>query len=421
MYSAGVRLRTLVAVLAVLATAWLAPAAPAPEKDADLRNQALKLNDVTGDEPIKGKIEGLVRDKPMTKKLLATAVAMVKESKEKDLPFTYNALYILARTAHRLDDKDTSETFYRLAARQALELKSGSRLVQSYGGLIDVLFDSQKYDECEKICKEFLGFTGDETVDKLQGLVLRRLIQTYARQEKFKEANKLVDAMIKAQPDNWLTLDLKAWVQREAGEYEASAKTYEDVLDRVTKDKDLTKEERDEFTADVRYHLSNVYLELGKLDKVTEELEALIAKEPDNPGYKNDLGYIWADHDMNLEKAEKLIREALALDKKLRKDNPNAQPGDEDRDNGAYLDSLGWVLFKKKKYEEAKKALLEAVKEKDGQHVEIYDHLGDVYLALGDKGEAVAAWKKGVEVAGTTKHEKEKKAQVEKKIKENEK
>jgi tetratricopeptide (TPR) repeat protein len=420
MHRTGVRLRTLLAVLAVLVAAGRLPAAPVPDKDQDLRNQALKLNDVTGDEPIKGKIEGLVRDKPMTKKLLATALTMVKDSKEKDLPFTYNALYILARTAQRLGDDDTSETFYRLAARQALELKSGTRLVQSYGGLIDVLFNSQKYEECEKICKEFLSLTGDDTVDRLQGLVLRRLIQTYARQEKFKEANKLLDAMVKAQPDNWLTLDLKAWVQREAGEYDASAKTYEDVLDRITKDKELTKEERDEFTADVRYHLSNVYLELNKLDKVTEELEALIAQEPDNPGYKNDLGYIWADHDMHLEKAEKLIRAALELDRKQRKDNPETR-GDEDRDNGAYLDSLGWVLFKQKKYDEAKKALLDAVKEKDGQHVEIYDHLGDVYLALGDKAEAVAAWKKGVEVAGSTKHEKQKKAEVEKKLKANEK
>jgi tetratricopeptide (TPR) repeat protein len=420
MYSAGVQFRTLLAVLAVLAGACLAPAAPVPEKDTDLRNQALKLNDVTGDEPIKGKIEGLVRDKPMTKKLLTTAVAMVKDSKEKDLPFTYNALYILARTAQRLSEDATSETFYRLAARQALELKSGTRLVQSYGGLIDVLFDSQKYEECEKICKEFLSLTGDETVDRLGGLVLRRLIQTYARQEKFKDANKLVDALVKAQPENWLSLDLKAWVQREAGEYEASAKTYEDVLQRITKDKELTKEERNDFSADVRYHLSNVYLELGKLDKVTEELEALITQEPDNPGYKNDLGYIWADHDMNLDKAEKLIREALELDRKQRHDHPEAQT-DENRDNGAYLDSLGWVLFKKKKYEEAEKALLEAVKEKDGQHVEIYDHLGDVYLALGKKAEAVAAWKKGVAVASTTKHEKEKKAEVEKKLKANEK
>ena len=41
-------------------------------------------------------------------------------------------------------------------------------------------------------------------------------------------------------------------------------------------------------------------------------------------------------------------------------------------------------------------------------------------MALGEKDKALAAWKKGVEVAGTNKREQEKKAKVEKKIKDNE-
>jgi tetratricopeptide (TPR) repeat protein len=411
----------LLAVLALGATAWAAPAAPAPAKDQDLRNQALKLNDVTGEKPIEGQIEALVRDKPGTTKLLAAARDMVKDAKEKEQPFNYNALYILAKTAQRLRDGKTSETFYRLAAHLALELKSSSRLIQSYGGLIDVLYDNKKYDESEKICKEFLGLQGgDDMIDRLKVIVLRKLIQTYAKQNKFAEANKLIDALVKAQPDNWLTLDLKAWVQREAGQYAESAKTYEDVLDRINKDKELTKEERQEFSGDIRYHLSNVYLELNKLDKVTEHLEALIKQEPDNPGYKNDLGYIWADHDLHLDEAEKLIREALELDRKQRKEANHGVKPEDDRDNGAYMDSLGWVLYKKKQYKAAEEALLEAVKDKEGgQNIEIYDHLGEVYKALGQKAKAVDAWKKGLETVTDSKRDQQKKAEVEKKVKAN--
>src|SRR5207253_6994553 len=140
-----------------------------------------------------------------------------------------NALFILARTAQRLGQDDTSETFYRLAAKQALELRSSNRLVQSYSGLIDVLFENKKYAESEKACKEFLGIpSDDEQVERLKVLVLHKLIRAYARQDKFADANKLVDALVKADPEGWLTLDLKAWVQREAGKYEESAKTYED-------------------------------------------------------------------------------------------------------------------------------------------------------------------------------------------------
>jgi tetratricopeptide (TPR) repeat protein len=419
MHSARAGLTSLLAALTVLAVACLAPAAPAPDKDQDLRNKALKLNDVTGEDPIKGEITALVKDSGTTKKLLDVAERMVKDAKEKDQPFNYNASYILAQAAQKLEQTAQAETFYRLAAKQALELKSGSRLTQSYNGLIDTLFLEKKYEDAEKICKEFLGLQGDETVDRLKVYVLRRLIQAFARQNKFDDANKILNALIKAQPDNWLTLELKGWVQHEAGQNEESAKTYEDVLERINKDKELTKDERNEFAAEIRYTLSNVYLDLNKIDKVTEALQTLIDQDPENPGYKNDLGYIWADHDMNLDKAEKLIREALELDKKKRKEaNPDLKP-DEDRDNGAYLDSLGWVLFKKKQYKEAKEALLEAVKDKEGQNIEIYDHLGEVYTALGDKDEATSAWKKGLEVATDSKRDQQKKTEVEKKLKAN--
>jgi predicted negative regulator of RcsB-dependent stress response len=81
---------------------------------------------------------------------------------------------------------------------------------------------------------------------------------------------------------------------------------------------------------------------------------------------------------------------------------------------------MGWVLFKQKKYKEAKEFLLKAVADEDGQHLEIYDHLGDVCLALGEKAEAVKAWKKAIEVANSSKREQERKAALAKKIKDNE-
>src|SRR5262249_34441548 len=224
MHSARAGFTTLLAALTVLAVAYLAPAAAAPDKDKDqdLVNRALKLNDVTGEDPIKGEIESLIKDADTTKKLLDVAEKMVKGAKEKEQPFNYNATYILARSAQKLERTAQAETFYRLAAKQALELKSGTRLTQAYNGLIDVLFEEKKYEDAEKICKEFLGLRGDETVDRLKVYVLRRLIQAYSRQNKFDEANKILDALIKAQPDNWLTLELKGWVQREAGQYEDS-------------------------------------------------------------------------------------------------------------------------------------------------------------------------------------------------------
>src|SRR5262245_25890752 len=76
-----------VTAVAALLLAGLAPLMAAP--DDTLRQKALQLNDVTGKDPIKGKILELYGDKPALKNMVAEAAAMVKE-KEKDPPFNYN-------------------------------------------------------------------------------------------------------------------------------------------------------------------------------------------------------------------------------------------------------------------------------------------------------------------------------------------
>jgi predicted Zn-dependent protease len=124
-----------------------------------------------------------------------------------------------------------------------------------------------------------------------------------------------------------------------------------------------------------RSGLSNVYVTMGELDKGEAELEALLAKDPDDPGVNNDLGYLYADRGKHLEKAEAMVRKAL----------------EEEPDNGAYLDSLGWVLFKRGKLKEAVEPLEKAVREL-GTDATLYDHLGDVYFGLREYRRAQTAW-----------------------------
>jgi uncharacterized protein HemY len=223
---------------------------------------------------------------------------------------------------------------------------------------------------------------------------------------------------VELQPENWLVLDLRAAVQQESGHYADALKTYDDVIDRIGKDKSLNQEGKDELTDMYRYYQSGAYVDANQVDKAIEVLRGLLTRHPNDPGYNNDLGYVMADHDQNLEEAEKLIRKALDEDRKQRKASADLR-AEDDKDSPAYLDSLGWVLYKQKKYAEAKKYLLLAVKDKDGQHIEIMDHLADVHLALGEKTEAVAVWKKALEMETSTRREVQRKAVVEKKLKDN--
>jgi len=89
--------------------------------------------------------------------------------------------------------------------------------------------------------------------------------------------------------------------------------------------------------------------------------------QPENSTAMNYLGYMWADNGENLEQALELVRRAVALE-------PN---------NGAYVDSLGWALFRLGQFEEASRHL-ERANQLAPEDSTILEHLGDVYVALGD-------------------------------------
>jgi predicted Zn-dependent protease len=63
---------------------------------------------------------------------------------------------------------------------------------------------------------------------------------------------------------------------------------------------------------------------------------------------------------------------------------------DLEPDNGAYLDSLGWVYFRQGKLDDARGLLERALERMPDPTVR--DHLGDVYLKLGKTKEAIAQW-----------------------------
>ena len=79
--------------------------------------------------------------------------------------------------------------------------------------------------------------------------------------------------------------------------------------------------------------------------------------------------------------------------------------GDEDEDevsvgeNAAFLDSLGWVLFRRGKLVEARDTLERTVALPDGKdEPAIWDHLGDVRFRLGDTAKAREAWARSVKL-----------------------
>jgi tetratricopeptide (TPR) repeat protein len=218
--------------------------------------------------------------------------------------------------------------------------------VDVYDGLITLFNDHKKFDAAVKACQEFLEIRGNKTVEQVKPFVMEQMILALAKQSKFDDALKLTEKLVEADEGGWYFLRLKAEVLREAGKLDESIGAFEDTIERLGKSK-LKDDERDKYIERCRYVLSGVYTDLGKIDKAAGELQRLLKAYPDRATYHNDLGYIWADHDLNLDEAEKLIRKALELDAAERKKlmDQGLIDGEDDKANAAYLDSLGWVRW----------------------------------------------------------------------------
>jgi len=116
---------------------------------------------------------------------------------------------------------------------------------------------------------------------------------------------------------------------------------------------------------------------------------------PDSHLLKNNLSYLYATRGKNLDSALKLIKEALdSYRKEVAAAKTEKDP--EDMENGAYVDTLGWVLFKLGKKEEALEEVRRAAKMEPS--AEVYDHLGDIYKSLGRDKEAAEAWERSLQL-----------------------
>jgi tetratricopeptide (TPR) repeat protein len=167
-----------------------------------------------------------------------------------------------------------------------------------------------------------------------------------------------------------------AIAQREAKQSQQAVATFEEALH------EAQLEEDDDFVnAKFYFNYGAAAEQAGLYDKAADLLRKSIALDPENSAEAcNYLGYMWADHNMNLDEAEAMIRRALQSE-------PN---------NASYLDSLGWVEFRKSQFDRALDDLLRAAKTAEREDPVVFEHIGDAYLKLNRTREALEAWQKAL-------------------------
>jgi tetratricopeptide (TPR) repeat protein len=119
---------------------------------------------------------------------------------------------------------------------------------------------------------------------------------------------------------------------------------------------------------------------MGRTADAEKYFRQLLELEPDNAPALNYLGYMMADGGERLDEAIALVGRALRVDPR----------------NGAYLDSMGWALFRAGMNKQAGSYLLDALKQIPDDPT-ICEHVGDYFLAIGQRDEAMEHYRKALE------------------------
>ena len=263
--------------------------------------------------------------------------------------------------------KSYQETGQNTEAISAFEraVKIDPLLWQAHESLGQLYID--RYDQLEDTVYEAVE-PDPETMSQAQAS-MQRVIKAYSKVRELKQKQ--------AKPEQLAKYDygLLAFRSR-LGSLYLAADQPEQAIETL-----LAILEVDSGHSDANYLLGLAYQQTEKYDQSEHHLRAVV-QTTERPAAYNALGYLFAERDKNLDEAVELITFAL----------------EKDPDNGAYLDSLGWVYYKQGKTKKAIKQLKKAISlEPDSW--EIQDHLGDAYLKDGNLPKAISSWEQAADLA----------------------
>lgn len=127
--------------------------------------------------------------------------------------------------------------------------------------------------------------------------------------------------------------------------------------------------------------LADLYYTLNEYTVSDSLFQQALRFDPENTIVLNNYSYSLSVRGIRLEEAMRMIRKAL----------------EREPENGAYLDTMGWVYFKMGEYNKALEYIEKAIVVRS-ESAEVVEHLGDVYDKLGMKEKAREAWMKALEL-----------------------
>ena len=225
------------------------------------------------------------------------------------------------------------------------------------------------------------------------------IVDTYMGAKEFPKAQEEADAAIKKFPNDREVRVERASLLAEMGKTDAAVSDVKKLLDgkddraidlalselyvkgrkfdEAAKALDAAEKlsESEEDKIDVWFKRGAMFEREKNVAASETEFRKVLAVMPDNPATLNYLGYMLADRNLRLPEALTMIQKAV----------------DRDPNNGAYLDSLGWVYFRMGKLPEAEENMRRAV-ELTPHDPTMLDHYAEVLFKASKVREAIMQW-----------------------------
>ncbi len=154
---------------------------------------------------------------------------------------------------------------------------------------------------------------------------------------------------------------------KDNNKYLNSIKLYSEIIEEIKIDHPLYPEVTD--------GRGVAYERIGEWDKAEKDLLSSLNSKPEQAYVINYLAYSWIEQGIKIEESLKMLKKANSI-----------------KSNDPYIiDSLGWALFKLKRYKESKNYLQLAVQLMPADPI-VNDHYGDVLWKIGNKIQARYYW-----------------------------
>lgn len=227
------------------------------------------------------------------------------------------------------------------------------------------------------------------------------------KSNKIEEATNRLEELVKQNPENYYAWEKLLFVFLEKKDFEkltvagaecatrfntsfmakilyatgaTETSRFEVALNELRKAEILAGEDHDMLTQVLNMR-ADVYYKSKDYSKAFSTYEEAIKLNPDDLTLQNNYAYYLAEQDLKLKEAEIMARYVT-----------------EKEPNATYLDTYGWVLYKRGKLNEAAKVFESIIETGSSQDAEWWEHYGFVLSGQKKFTKAVDAWKKAIQL-----------------------